>query len=115
VEGLKPGQALTVTNTQFSLSSDVFLIQRVSKRQKALHLWESRVTCATTLFGIMELFKLLLDDDLEIDAGQTVGLIQAANETITVSVATSTSLDSNLVYKWGVDAHSGSWNFAQWS
>lgn len=116
-EGLNVGQIINLTNTQFSYSNEPFLIQKISAQLDGNNdFWQYNISASTTYFGIIELFKLLLDKELVIDEGQTVGLIQSASETITLSdTGSSATLDNDLVYKWGAAAHDLEWDLGQWS
>lgn len=116
-EGLNVGQIINLTNTQFGYSVEPFLIQRLSMQLNGNNdFWEYRITASTSLFGIVELFKLLLIKDFKIDAGQEVGLIQNASETINLSDSGSGgTIDSDLAFKWGVAAHDLEWDLGSWS
>jgi len=115
VMGLEIGQTLSYTSSLYGYTAESFLIQRIEKTLFEREAWTYRVTCASSLYGMEDLLNYLLDKDLQIDAGQTVGIIQTDSETYTMTESSSLTTDSNLVYKWGADAHPLVWNFSQWS
>ncbi len=82
-QGLRAGQLLSVKDTSRNVD-DSFLVQSVSAKQVYNHRFEYKVQCASTLFGIIEFFQLLLQktDDLLIGVDEIVDIIVNDDEVI---------------------------------
>ncbi len=76
IEGLHAGQVIHITDSTRGIDDD-FLIQKVNAKQTYNHIYNYKVICASTLFGIIEFFQLLLKktDDLIIDASELVDVV----------------------------------------
>lgn len=136
-EGLKAGQLIHITDTPKDIDDD-YLIQKVKNSYKTGDFLFATVTCASTLFGIIEYFQKLSQslNDRFIDENETIDQIFDDLSTITISdsnafaaseevseSATITLVPSDSVverditsspYKWEPDASDNRWNLAQW-
>ena len=136
-EGLKSGQLIHITDSAKGIDDD-YLIQKVKNSYKTGDFLFATVTCASTLFGIIEYFQKLSQglNDRFIDENETIDQIFDDISTITISdsnafapseeVADSATLtlspsdsvvERNITtspYKWEPDASDNRWNLAQW-
>jgi len=138
-EGLESGQIISVTDSGKGIN-DNYVIQKVKiKYNDGMDFPDFSVTCASSLFGLIEYFQQLsisLSERL-IDEDETVDLITGENVTITLSevntivpaesasesptitiTATSDTVTERDVttdpYVWQPDASDSRWNLAQW-
>lgn len=58
-EGIEIGQLTKISDPDRDID-DYFLVQKVSKQYKEGGLWKHQVDCATSLFGYVEFFQMLL-------------------------------------------------------
>lgn len=115
-EGLRAGQTLTVNKPSHGIN-DTFLIQRVSRTQVADSTWQFSVTCASTVLGIVELFKLLLDRDLNTDESTTVDVLKTATEAVSVA-DTSSTYRTSTKYRWATaspTSEGAKWSLFSWA
>lgn len=93
-EGLKSGQTIHVTDSAKGIDDD-YLIQRVRASYRAGDLPAHEVTCASSLFGLVEFFQRLIrrSSSLKVSEDETIDTIVTASESITMTdvVVTSTS------------------------
>lgn len=136
-EGLHSGQLIHVTDSVRGIDAD-YLIQKVKNLYKTGDFLWASVTCASTLFGIIEYFQKLSQslNDRFIDDTETIDQIfedlatltlvdanqfqasETASESATITLAYSdTAVERDMStspYKWEPDATDNRWNLAQW-
>lgn len=86
--GLHAWQTINIVDASRSLSSD-FIIQKVVRESVSGAKSVYKVECASTMFGLIEFFQLLLKktDRLESDASEIVDIVVNEDETITITFA----------------------------
>lgn len=84
--GLHAGQIIRVTDANRGIDDD-YLIQKVSRRSKEGARSEYKVDCASTMFGIIEFFQLLLKKSRKnaVDLSELVDIVVNQDETITIT------------------------------
>lgn len=136
-EGLRSGQVIHVTDSNRGIDAD-YLIQKVKADYETGDFIRFNITCASTLFGIIEYFQSLSQsiNDRFIDETETIDQIfedlatltlvdanqftasEAVEESATITLAYSdTEVKRNMTtspYKWEPDATDNRWNLAQW-
>ena len=111
--GLRAGQTLNIIDSNRSLNSN-FLIQTMTRQIRNSDYSVFSIQCSSTLFGIVELFQKLLDKNITDSENEDVETLENVDETISISDASSSSLD-DPTKTWGVDANNGIWSQFQWS
>lgn len=136
-EGLASGQLILVQDSNRAIN-DHFLIQKVRAKYEAGDYPMFTVTCASTLFGIIEYFQKisealnerLIDEEEVIDqlfsdiAEITISEVHTfqashvVSESATISVSESNTITDRDMdtdpYLWEPDASDSRWNLAQW-
>ena len=86
-EGLKAGQIIRILDTDRGID-DKYLIQKITRKQKAKDYFVFSVQAGTTLFGMIEFFQLLLNSRDNagnvIDKSETVDIVENVDEIITL-------------------------------
>lgn len=100
IDGLEAGQLLTVTDSSRSISSETFLIQKVSRKVRENDRFTYKVTASTTLFGVIEFFQMLLkkSDKIDVSPSELIDAMMNADETVTVTDDVDTTLADKAVY-----------------
>jgi len=111
--GLHAGQLISIIDTERGLN-DTFLIQSLTKTIRNGDYSVYTVNCASTLFGIIELFQKLLDRNENDNFDEVVIQLENADENIYITEGFSYSL-GNAAAKWGSDPDQGIWSQFQWS
>jgi len=114
--GLKAGQVIHITDTSRGIDTD-FLIQKISRKSKKGAISLYTVQCASTMFGLIEFFQLLLKrtSNLLIDIQELVDIVINDDETISITDAVNTLVQTNVftaaskLIKW-VDFTYNSWS-----
>lgn len=115
-DGLAPGQLISITKPTHGVSG-TYLIQSVQMQQNSPHTWEYGITCASTLFGMQDLLKMLLERDYGEDENESVYTVATATETI----ATADSLTVHDLradkFRWATASPTSDntiWNLFSW-
>lgn len=115
-EGLHAGQAITVEKTSHNVSGS-YLIQRVSRQMVGNEEWAFSVTCASTLFGMIEVLQYLLQRDGAGDAAETVTVLLTASESVTTTDS-ALALRTSTNFRWATASpasEGAKWNLFSWS
>ena len=135
-EGLRSGQIIKITDTTSGRNVDQnFIIQKVSQRPISENVSVFSVTCASTVFGIMELLQKLLRDssNIEVDENETIFKVETFQDEITTTeswkaesqnittetVSATESWETNVVlppFLWGATTSNKQlvWNLGVW-
>jgi len=135
-EGLASGQILSITDTNKAIADD-YIIQRVRARYNG-DFPTFDITCASTLFGLIEYFQILsreirermIDDEEIIDQivsePDTITITdvntyvptEEASESATIAVTPSESATERDTttdpFEWGATASDNRWSLNQW-
>jgi hypothetical protein len=121
-DGLKAGQVIGIEDTDRGISED-FLIQKVQLSQKTDERFKYKVTCGSTMFGLIEFFQLLLKQTgkLIIDVAEIVDIVQNIDEVISIdelysfiSKSTTSKTGTRQVYKYDFIQLAGSRTTSGW-
>lgn len=121
---LKAWQVIHITDTSRWIDED-FLIQTVNRKSKKGAISIFTVSCASTMFGLIEFFQLLLKrtSNLQIDIQELVDIVVNDDETISINDAVTTLKQTNVftaaskMIKWTDFTYNawsrsyGSWNW----
>lgn len=85
-DNLHAWQLIHITDTDRGLDDD-FLIQKITAKQKAWSYFEYKVTCSSSLFGIIEFFQLLLKKTsrLYLNEDAIIYIVTNVDEVITLT------------------------------
>ena len=138
-EGLESGQILKVSDTNKNID-DSYIIQKVKvKYKRGVDFPEYTITASSSLFGLIEYFQMLSEQDEErlVDSEETIDQIftesviiaviednkinipdHSVNDLKTITITpsnTTTERDiSTDPYKWQPDTSDTRWNLFQW-
>lgn len=95
---LHAGQVIRIIDINRGINDD-YLIQKVSRKSKEGARSEYQVECASTMFGIIEFFQLLLKKSRRsvVDLSELVDIVVNQDETITITPTLQFFQKSNIV------------------
>ncbi len=96
--GLHAGQIIHVIDANRGINDD-YLIQKISRKSKEGAKWEYTVDCASTMFGLIEFFQLLLKKSRRMgtDLSELVDIVVNQDETISINPVFVFTKKSNIV------------------
>lgn len=85
-DGLKTGQVIRIVDTSRGIDQG-FVIQKIQRTQRDDIRWRYSVSCASSMFGLIEFFQLLLrkTEKFEIEVSESVDIVETVDEVITIT------------------------------